>query len=49
MGQLLIYGEKRINHTDLSKIIALCKEHFEESYFDKSVDLRRRLININEQ
>ena len=49
MGQLLIYGEKRINHTDLPKIIALCKEHFEESYFNKSVDLKRRFINITEQ
>ena len=49
MRQLLIYGEKIINHTDLRKIIALCKEHFEESYFDKPVHLRRRLININEQ
>ena len=49
MGQLLIYGEKRINHTDLPKIIALCKEHFEKSYFNKSVDLKRRFINITEQ
>ena len=41
--------ENRINRTDLPKIIALCKEHFEESWFNKSVDLKRRLMNSKDE
>ena len=40
--------ENRINRTHWSKIIALCDEHFQESYFNKSVDLGRSLMNSEE-
>ena len=43
MGKLLKYGTKRITR------IALCEEHFEESCFGKSGDLRRRLINSKDE
>ena len=53
-SQFLVYQEveknskiwnNRIKCTDLLKIIALWEENFEESCFDKYVNLRRRLIN----
>ena len=37
------------NFTDLPKIIALCKKHFHESYFDKCVNLRRRQMNSKDE
>ena len=40
--------KNRINRTDLPKIIALCEELIEEACFNKSVDLRRRLMNSND-
>ena len=50
MGKLLKYGTKRITRIDLPKIIiALCEEHFDESCFGKSGDLRRRLINSKDE
>lgn len=33
----------------MPQVIALCEEQFEETCFDKSVDLRRRLINSNDE
>ena len=41
--------KKRINRTDLRKVIALCEEHFEESCFDKSIDVRRKLMNSKDE
>ena len=38
--------KNRINHTDLPKIIAFCKQHLGESCFNKSADLGRRLMKI---
>ena len=49
MGKLLKYEKNVINCTDLCKIIALGEEHFEQSCFDISVDLRRRLMNSKDE
>ena len=50
IGNLLKYGEKkRIENIAVPKITALCEEHFEESCFDKSVDLWRRLMNSKDE
>ena len=37
--------EKRISLTEFPKITVLCEKHFEESCFNKSVDLGRTIMN----
>ena len=38
------YGKKK-NLTEFPKITILCEKHFEESCFNKSVDLGRTIMN----
>ena len=35
----------KIKRKNLPKVIYLCEEHFEDSCFDKSVDMKNRLMD----